>query len=169
MKVMKDIFLKVMFNYIEKLHELYNDLPFLPERKKLEKVEKLIPNLHDKTEHVIQIRNLKQPLNHRLVLKNVNKLIKFNQNDWLKQYIDMNTDLRKKAKNDFEKHFFKLMNNAVFGNTMENVRKHRYIKLVTTKRRRNYLVSEPNDHTTKFFTEKLLAIEMKKKTKKQER
>ena len=75
----------------------------------------------------------------------------------------MNTDLRKKAKNDFEKYFFKLMNNAVFGKTMENVRKHRDIKLVTTERRRNYLVSEPNYHTTKFFTENLLAIEMKKR------
>ena len=74
----------------------------------------------------------------------------------------MNTDLRKKAKNDFEKKIFKLMNNAVFGKTMENIRKHRDIKLVTTERRRNYLVSEPNYHTTKFFTENLLAIEMKK-------
>ena len=74
----------------------------------------------------------------------------------------MNTKLRKKAKNNFEKDFFKLMNNAVFGKTMENVRKHRNIKLVTTERRRNYLVSEPNYHTTKFFTENLLAIEMRK-------
>ena len=90
-------------------------------------------------------------------------MIKFNQNAWLKPYIDMNTDLRKKAKTDFEKDFFKLMNNAVFGKTMENVRKHRDIKLVTTERRRNYLVSEPNYHTTKFFTEHLLAVEMKKK------
>ena len=75
----------------------------------------------------------------------------------------MNTDLRKKAKNDFEKDFLKLMNNVAFGKTMENVRKHRDIKLVTTERRRNYLVPEPNYHTTKFFTEHLLAIEMKKK------
>ena len=74
----------------------------------------------------------------------------------------MNTDGRKKEKNDFEKEFFKLMNNAVFGETMENVRKHRDIKLSTTERRRNYLVSEPNYHTTKFFTENLLEIEMKK-------
>ena len=74
----------------------------------------------------------------------------------------MNTNLRKKAKNDFEKDLFKLMNNIVFGKTMENVRKHRDTKLVTTKRRRNYLVSEPNFYTTKFFTETLLAIEMKK-------
>ena len=129
---------------------------------KFEKVEKFVINLHDKTEYVIHIRNLKQALNHGLILKKVHRVIKFNQNAWLKPYIDMNTDLRKKAKNDFEKDFFKLMNNAVFGKTMENVRKHRDIKLVTTERRRNYLVSEPNYHTTKFFTENLLAIEMRK-------
>ena len=75
----------------------------------------------------------------------------------------MKTDLRKKAKNDFEKDFFKnLMNNAVFGRALENVRKYRDIKLVTTERKRNYLVSEPNYHTTKFFTENLLTIQMRK-------
>ena len=74
----------------------------------------------------------------------------------------MNTDLRKKAENDFEKDYFKLMNNANFGKTMENLRKHKDIKLVTTERRRNYLISEPNYHTTKFFTEYLFAIEMEK-------
>ena len=74
----------------------------------------------------------------------------------------MNTNLRKKAKIHFEKNSFKLMNNAVFEKTMENVRKHRNIKLGTTERRRNYLVSEPNYHTTKFFTENLSATEMRK-------
>ena len=74
--------------------------------------------------------------------------------------MNMNTDLRKKAKNDFEKYSFKLMNNAVFGKTMENGRKNKDIKLVTTERRRNYLVSEPNYHTIKFFTENSLTIEM---------
>ena len=74
----------------------------------------------------------------------------------------MNTGLRKKAKNDFEKDSFKLMNNVVFRKTMENVRKHTDTKLVTTERRRNYLVSEPNFHTKTFFTENLLAMEMKK-------
>ena len=107
-------FFKVDVQYPEKLHELYNDLPFLPERMKIEKVETLVANLHDKTEYVIHIRNLKQ-LNYGLVLKKVHKVIKFNQNVWLKLYIDINTDLRKKAKNDFEKDFFKLMNDAVFG------------------------------------------------------
>ena len=107
------------------------------------------------------MRNLKQALNHELVLKKVHKMIKFNQSAWLKPYIDMNTDLRKNAKSGFEKDFFKAMNNAVFGKIMESMRKHRDIKLVKTERRRHYLVSEPNYHITKFFTENLLAIEIK--------
>ena len=74
----------------------------------------------------------------------------------------MNTDLRRKAINDFEKDFCKLMNNAVFEKTRENVRKHRDTKLVTTEKRRNYLVQEPSYLTTKFFTENLLTIEVKK-------
>ena len=74
----------------------------------------------------------------------------------------MNSDLRKKAKNNFEKDFFKLMNNTVFGKTMENVRKHRDIKLITTETRINYLVLELNYHTIKFSTKNLLAIEMRK-------
>ena len=159
---MKNIFFKVDVQYPEKLHELHDDLPFLPEKMKTENVEKLVTNLHDKTEYFIHIRNLKQALNQGLVLKKVHRVITFNQNAWLKPYIDMNTDLRKKRKNDFEKDLFKLMNNAVFGKTMENMRKHGDIKLVTTERRRNCLVSKPNYHTTKFFTENLLAIEMKK-------
>ena len=80
----------------------------------------------------------------------------------MKPYIDMNTKLRKEVKNEFEKDFFKLKNNAVFRKTMENVRKHRDIKLVTTDKRRNQLASEPNYHTTKYFSENLMAIEMKK-------
>ena len=77
----------------------------------------------------------------------------------------MNIKLRTEAKNDFEKDFFKLMNNALFGRTMENVRKHRDIKLLTTLKRRNQLASEPNYHTTKYFSENLMAVEMKKKAK----
>ena len=107
-----------------------------------------------------------QALNHGLVFKNVHRVIRFNQKAWLKPYLDINTKLRKKKKNDFEKDFFELINNAVFGKAMENVRKHRNIKFGTTERRRNYLVSEPNYHTSKFFTEILLAIDRNKKTLK---
>ena len=88
--------------------------------------------------------------------------IELNQESWLKPYIDMNTELRKIAKNDFEKDFFKLMNNVVFGKTMENVRKHRDIKLVTTDKKRSKLVSEPNYHTRNYISEDLSIIEMKR-------
>ena len=83
----------------------------------------------------------------------MHRVIKFNQNAWLKSYIDMNTKLRTEAKNNFEKYFFKLMNNVVFGKTMGNVRKHRDVTLLTTNKRRNYLVSKPNCHKTKCFSE----------------
>ena len=90
--------------HIENLHELDNDLPFLLESMKIEKVKKFVANLQDKTKYVIHIRNLKQALNHGLVLKKVHRMFKFNQNPWLiKPYIDMNTDLRKKANYNFEK------------------------------------------------------------------
>ena len=155
-------FLEVDVEYPKKLFNLQKDLQFLPERKKLEKVKKLVRGVEDKKKSVIHIRALKQALNHGLTLKRVHRAIQFNQKVWLKPYIDMNTKLRKEAKNEFEKDFFKLMNNSVFGKTMENVRKHRDIKLVTTDEKRNKLVSEPNYHTTKHFSENLLAIEMKK-------
>ena len=129
---------------------------------KIEKVEKLVTNLLDKTEYVIHIRNLRQESNHGLILKKVHRVIKFNQKAWLKPYIDMNTKIRQKPKNSFEKHFLKLMNSAFFRKAMENVRKHRNSKLVKTESRRNYLVSESNYYTTKFFTQNILTIEMRK-------
>ena len=94
-------------------------------------------------------------------MRKVHRVISFNQDELLKPYIEMNTKLSQKAKNNLEKYFFKLINNAVFGKTIENVRKHRDINLVRTERRRNYLVSEPNYHTAKVFTDNLLAIEIK--------
>ena len=110
----------------------------------------------------MHISILKQALDHDLKLKKVHRVIEFNQEAWLKKYIDINTELKKKASNDFEKVFFKLMNNVVFGKTMENVRKRRDIKLVKTDCKRNRLVSEPNYHTMKLITENLSIIEMKK-------
>ena len=128
---------------------MHGDLPFLPERMKINKCSKLVCNLYDKINYVVHIRSLKQPLNHGPILKKVHRVIQFNQEAWLKEYIDLNTDLRKQAKNDFEKDFFKLMNISIFGKNMENVRKQRDIKLVTTDKRRSQLVSEPNYHAIK--------------------
>ena len=158
----KGYILEVDVKYLKKLHDLHSDLRFSPERMKINKCKKLVCNLYNKKKYVVHIISLKQALNHGLILKKVHRVIQFNQEAWLKPYIGMNTELKKKAKNDFEKDFFKLMNNAVFGKTMENMRKHRDIKLVTTDKRRNQLVTEPNYHTTKWFSENLLAIEMKK-------
>ena len=101
-------------------------------------------------------------MKHGLKLKRVHKAIIFYQEAWLKKYINKNRKLRKKAENDFERDFFKLMNNSVSGKTMENVIKHRDNKLVTTDKRRNQLVSEPNYNPTEWFSKNLLAIEMKK-------
>ena len=98
----------------------------------------------------------------------MHRVIKFDQEAWLKPYIAVNTKLKKEAKNDFEKDFFKLMNNSVFGKTMENVRKHRDIKLVTTEEKRIKLVSEPNYRRTKYFSNNLLEIEIKKNKSKNE-
>ena len=104
---------------------------------------------------------MKQALNHGLKLKKIHRVIEVNQKEWLKPYIDMNTELRKAAKNDFEKDLFKLKNNSVFGKTMENIRKHRDITLVTTDKKRSKMVSEPNYHTINLISEDLSIIEMK--------
>ena len=106
MKLKKGIFLKLMFSILNNLHNLYKDLPFFPERMKIEKVEKLVAILYDQTEFIIHIRNLKQALNHGLVLKKVHRVITFNQKSGLKPYIDMKANLRKIAKNYFEKPTF---------------------------------------------------------------
>ena len=124
---------------------------FYPKEKKVEKVEKLICSIEDKEKYVIHIRALKQALNHGLKLKNVHRVIQFNQKACLKSYIDMNTQLRTGAKNKFEEDFFKLMNNSVFGKIMGNVRNHRNIKLVTSDKRTKRIVSEPNYHSHKRF------------------
>ena len=128
----------------------------------INKCKKLVCNLYDKKKYVVQINSLKQALNHGLKFKKIHRIIEFNQKAWLKPYTDMNTELRKLARNDFEKDPFKLMNNSVFGKTMENIRKHRDIKLVTTDKKRSKLVSEPNYHAINLISEDLSIIEMKK-------
>ena len=127
---------EVDVRYLKRLNDLHSDLPFLPERMKIDKCNKLVCNLFNKKKYVIHINSLKQTLNHGLKLKKIHRVIKFNQEEWLKPYIDMNTELRKAAKNHFEKDLFELMNNSVFGKTMENVRNHRDIKLVTTDKKK---------------------------------
>ena len=122
-------------------------------KTKLNGPEKLVCNINNKQNYVVHIRALKQALKHGLILKEVHNVIAFNQEAWLKLFIEMNTKLKAEAKNNFEKDVFKLMNNADFVETIENVRKHRDIKLVTTNKKRNQLVSEPNYHTSKCFSE----------------
>ena len=129
---------------------------------KIKKWNKFVFNINDKENYVVHIRALKEAFNYGLMLKKVHRVITFNQEAWLELYTEINTNLRTEAKNDFEKDFFKRMNNAVFGKTIEIVRKHRDSKLVTTDKRRNQLVSVPNYHTTKYFSENLLEIEFKK-------
>ena len=131
------------------------------ERKSINAVTLLILCMIKKY-YIIHIRALKQALDHGVKLTKVHEVIEFNQEAWLKPYINKNTRLRTDATNDFFKDFFKLMNNAVFGKTMENVRNHRDIKIVTTNKQRKKFASEPNYHTTKHISEDLLIMEMKK-------
>ena len=158
----KGYILEVDLKYPKRLHELQSNLPFLPERMKINKCKTLACNLFHNKKYVIHVNSLKQVLNHGLKLKKIHRVIEFNKKEWLKPYTDMNTELKKVAKNDFEKYLFKLMNNSVFGKTMENIRKHRDIKLVTTDKKRIKLVSELNYHTINLISEDLSIIEMKK-------
>ena len=123
---------------------------------------KLIATVQDKNKYVVNISTLKQALNHGLRFQKVHRVIEYNQSNWLKPYIDKNTALRKLAKNEFEKDFYKLMNNSVFGKMIENVRKRREIKLIVTEERRKKLVSEPNYASCTTFSDHLMAIEMRK-------
>ena len=120
----KGYLLEVNVKYPTDLHDSHNDLPFMCDKMKINKVEKLVPNLKDKTNYVIHIRALDQVLRHGLVLERIHRAIEFNQTDWMKPYIDFNTKLKTAATNDFEKDFFKLVNNSVFGKlwrTSENI------------------------------------------------
>jgi len=107
--------LEVDLEYPKGLHDLHNDYPLAPERLMVNRVEKLIPNLRDKKNYVLHYRNLKQYLDMGLKIKKIHRGISLFEDAWLKPYINLNTQLRTKASNEFEKDFFKLMNNSVFG------------------------------------------------------
>ena len=155
--------LEVDLEYPENLHDLHNDYPFCPEKVKCKNgVEKLIPNLNDKTKYVIHYKNLIQCLRAGMKLKKIHSGIKFVESEWMKPYIDKNTNLRAMTKNNFEKDFYKLMNNSVFGKTMENLRNRVDVRLVNTKEKLRKLVAKPNFKSRKIFNENLVSVHMKK-------
>ena len=158
----KGYILEVDIRYPRGLHDSHKDLPFMCKHMKISGVEKLIPNLFDKKRYVIHIRVLDQALKHGLVLEHIHSAIKVKQSAWMKEYIDFNTKLRTAAKNVFEKDFYRLMNNSVFGKMMENLRKHRNIKLVTNREAYLKLVMKPNFKSGILFGENLMGCEMGK-------
>ena len=180
----KGLILEVDLEYPQELHDLHNDYPVCPEKvrvsndmlsgycKKIAEkcnisiglVSKLIPTLRDKKEYVLHYRNLQLYLDLGLKIKKIHRVLKFNQSPWLKQYIDFNTEKRKHAKNSFEKDFFKLMNNSVFGKTMENLRKRVDVRLVTDEKKLDKLTSKPTYVSSKIFNENLMAVHKVKET-----
>ena len=155
--------LEVDLEYPEELHDLHNDYPLCPERVECDKgVKKLIPNLRHKNNYVIHYKNLMQCLRLGMKLKKIHRGIKFIESAFLKPYIDKNTSLRTQAKNNFEKDFFKLMNNSVFGKTMENIRNRVNVKLVDTGEQFKKLTAKPNYESRKIFNENLVSVHMKK-------
>ena len=149
--------LEVDVHYPKHVHKLHSDIPLLPVRQK-----KLLTTSEDKKNYLVHISTLKQALNYGLELEKLHTAIQFRQEPWLKAYIDENTKLKQNAKNEFEKSFFKLMNNSVFGKRMKNVRSHRDVILNVTEQRRKKLTSEPNYDSCKQFTNDLMAIAMRK-------
>ena len=154
--------LKVDVSYPKELHDLHNDIPFMCTKMKVNGVEKLIPSLYYKRKYIIHVTALKQALDHRLVLEKIHRFIRFRQSPWMKEYIDFNTRLRKAARNDFEKDFYKLMNNLVFGKTMENISRHGNIKLVNNKEEYLKTVVKPNFKSGTFLGDDLMSCEMGK-------
>ena len=174
----KGLILEVDLEYPKELHHLHNDYPLAPEKItvgeemlsdycreiqsreniKIGQVEKLVPNLRDKERYVVHYRNFKFYLSKGLKLKKIHRALEFSQSNWLQPYIDFNTQKRAKAKNASEKDFFKLANNAVFGKTMENLRKRCNIQLITDSKRMERLAARPTYVSHKIFHENLVAV-----------
>ena len=154
--------LEVDLEYPKDLHDLHNDYPIAPERLKIKNVEKLLPNLWDKVSYVVHHKNLKLYQELGLKIKKVHRGIKFREKPWMKSYIELNTDLRTKGKMILKKIFFKLMNNSVFGKTMENIRNRVDVRLVNHQNKAKKLISKPNlKHWTRF-DENLIAVHLKR-------
>ena len=162
LEVDRGYLLEVDMSYPHDLHDLLNDLPFMCEKMTINEVQKLVPNLYHKKNYVIHIMALDQALRHGLILHKVHQAIEFNQTACLAPYIDFNTQLQTKAKNDFEKDFFKLMNISVFGKITENIRKHRDIKLVTNKKAYRKRLVKLSFKSGIRFSENLIGCEMGK-------
>ncbi|CAH3190752.1 unnamed protein product, partial [Porites lobata] len=148
--------------YPKKLWESHNDYPLAPEKKQVSVVEKLICDFEPKKNYVVHYRNLRQYLEMGLRITAVHRGISFQQSPWMEPYIRKNTELRKTATNSFEKDFFKLMNNSVFGKTIENIRKRQNIKLVDNRKTAFKLTKKPNFERATIFDKNLVAIHMKK-------
>jgi len=138
--------LEVDLEYPEELYNLHNDYPLAPENIKLKgsTISKLIPNLYNKQNYILHYTNLKLYESLGIKIGTIHRGIRFKESEWLKTYIDLNTSLRTKATNEFEKDFFKLMNNSVFGKTMENIENRVDVRLMTDKEKAMKLAAKPN-------------------------
>ncbi|XP_067216840.1 uncharacterized protein [Linepithema humile] len=159
--------LEVDLEYPVNLHDAHADLPFCPtcDKPPGKRELKLLATLYDKQRYVIHYRNLQQCVRHGLRIAKIHRVLQFAQSPWLRGYIELNTQFRTRAKNDFEKNLYKLMNNAVFGKTMENVRNHTDVRLVTQWDGRygaEAMIAKPNFHSRSVFSEDLIAVELRK-------